>query len=492
MLHNFLIAVPLTVLPLLLGGARPWIWPLPAAFLFFGAALSVRAADRQPPPLRAVWGWSAAVLLLAYPLLQTVPLPTTPPTLLSPRRLLWLDAAGQAVGRPATFGSISYTPLATFCEGFLWWLFLLLFALLLGRRLRAPGRLDWLYRLLFLVAAAEAGYGLLQVLIPSVGVLWVEPGQGVARGTFINRNHYACFLGMLWPLLLTYVWAADGGRPPAGADRELSYPERERLSRLRQKQVFHGFVIGLMLLALFFSQSRGGIIGSLAALTVLVAVSRRMRTRRMLVLVLGVWAVMLSYGGIIGFEAILQRFDQLELGAAGRVQLWRTALAILADHPWTGIGVGAFGDLFRVYQDFLDDTMTSSHAHNDYLQLLVELGAPVGALLLTAVWAYWWRTACRLARARRREGRETAAEAAAELRRLPAVGALAGVAAFLCHAWVEFNWQVPANALYFVLLLVLMRVDAAGEGTTAMLPLTVASAPRRQGDSVERSAGGVI
>jgi len=54
-----------------------------------------------------------------------------------------------------------------------------------------------------------------------------------------------------------------------------------------------------------------------------------------------------------------------------------------------------------------------------------------------------------------------------EQRRLIAVGALAGSAAFLCHSRVDFNWQIPANALYFVTLLVLMenagRLDLAGE-----------------------------
>ena len=39
---------------------------------------------------------------------------------------------------------------------------------------------------------------------------------------------------------------------------------------------------------------------------------------------------------------------------------------------------------------------------------------------------------------------------------LLAVGALAGSASFLLHSWVEFNWQIPANALTFVFLLVLM------------------------------------
>ena len=32
------------------------------------------------------------------------------------------------------------------------------------------------------------------------------------------------------------------------------------------------------------------------------------------------------------------------------------------------------------------------------------------------------------------------------------IGALAGSAAFLSHTWVDFNWQIPANQLYFVIL----------------------------------------
>jgi hypothetical protein len=34
-------------------------------------------------------------------------------------------------------------------------------------------------------------------------------------------------------------------------------------------------------------------------------------------------------------------------------------------------------------------------------------------------------------------------------------GALAGTAGFMLHCWVEFNWHVPANQLYFVMMLVL-------------------------------------
>ncbi len=60
------------------------------------------------------------------------------------------------------------------------------------------------------LAVLEAIYGLIQALIPSLGVLWVDYIKnylGDARGTFINRNHFAGFIEMVWPLALGYTLA---------------------------------------------------------------------------------------------------------------------------------------------------------------------------------------------------------------------------------------------------------------------------------------------
>ena len=335
--------------------------------------------------------------------------------------------------------------------------------------------MKWFFRVLFIFAGFEAFYGLLQVLIPSLGVLWESGGQGFARGTFINRNHYAAFLGMIWPLLLAYLLSMSKSTDRNAAS---SYSEKERLQQIRHKQLFLAFVTGLVLLALFFSQSRGGIIGALVALTVFVAFKL---TRRgwMLRFVAGCWLVMSVYGAIIGFEAILARFDHLAEGDPSRFLIWKDTWRLITDHPWTGVGLGDYGSVFRIYQSHLPDTLRASHAHNDYLQLAAELGLPMAIGLVVLVWGYWWTTAGRLRgweaakqssgdagrsvgqgqrAGRGREARGKGGEVGAEQRRLIAVGALAGSAAFLCHSWMEFNWQIPANQLYFVVLLVLMKI----------------------------------
>lgn len=47
---------------------------------------------------------------------------------------------------------------------------------------------------------------------------------------------------------------------------------------------------------------------------------------------------------------------------------------------------GGFGDLFRVYQTYLNDIQTKEFAHNDYLHLMVERGVPIAASVIVLVW----------------------------------------------------------------------------------------------------------
>jgi|GEM_PF-5054147 len=198
-LPRLLFGLPLVALPTLLGGARPWLWSVIAGVFAANLAWSLSSGHRQ--------GWTSSIsrqwavglgLLLLYPLFQILPLPASWLTHMSPLSVMWRELADHFTQTSSRFFSISYSPLVTFFAS-LWWLFLVGYALLFRQFLRDMRNLVWFCRLLFLVAGVEAFYGLMQTLIPSLGVLWESEGQGVARGTFVNRNHYAAFLGMIWP-----------------------------------------------------------------------------------------------------------------------------------------------------------------------------------------------------------------------------------------------------------------------------------------------------
>jgi O-antigen ligase len=453
-LGRCLIGLPLVALPFFLGGVRPWVWSSVAGAFVLGMVFWIwLVPSGSAGTVRMSKSWLLLVPLVLYPLLQVVPIPLPWLSVLSPERALWIERASTALGVPVQGATLSHEPVRTilFTARFI---FLALHAWMLHAILARDKDAGWLFALLFIVAAMEASYGILQALIPSLGVFGQATGNGAASGTFFNRNHYAAFLGMLWPLLLARLLILRD--ESTGRVRGVA-PGSSFDQAVRHKQIFLTLVTGLVLLALFFSQSRAGIVSSLVALSVFVILGGGER-RRMLPFVAGCWMVMLVYGSAIGFEEIIERFNAVEESAPGRFNIWQDAWRMVLDHPWTGVGLGAFSRTIMVYQSHLPDTLDIVHAHCDYLEWAAELGLPAAGVLMAALWAYWWRSAWRVNHLARPSGRLQPVDSLYRARRLIRIGALSGAAAFLCHEWVEFGGQVPANQVLFVTLLVLMRM----------------------------------
>lgn len=451
--RRILIGIPSVALPLAYGGSHEVFWaPVAGVFLLL-AALAVAVDPALFGRFRLTYAILPLLLVLALPFCQILPVPIGWLEFLSPIRARWLAQAAVVTGQDASVAPLSYVPLATFGHGLLW-LFLALFALALWSALGERRFRNAYFHLLLAIGTLEALYGLVQVLVPTLGVLW-DPGRayaGFARGTFINRNHYGAFLGLLWPLLLGHVLALREV-PTRSGGRYGSLQAAEQAAR--QRRVLYGFLIGLMVLALIFSGSRGAILSSIVAAT-LFALLSGLRRRTAFYAVGACWLVMLAYGSILGFAEIAARFNQIDAGAAGRFEIWRETWVLARDHALTGSGLGSYSEVYKVYQGHLPEAMVTRHAHNDYLQLAAELGLPAAIAIAAAVWLWWWREALHTFR-----GRHSGDPA----RTLARAGALAGAAAMLLHSWLDFNLQMAANLQLLVATLVwarALRADRTG------------------------------
>ncbi|MHC4945684.1 MAG: O-antigen ligase family protein [Planctomycetota bacterium] len=60
-----------------------------------------------------------------------------------------------------------------------------------------------------------------------------------------------------------------------------------------------------------------------------------------------------------------------------RIDLWRKTMNMVSDHPWLGVGLGNFPVIFPIYHKL---EQPKSHPHNEYFNVLVELGI-VGMVL---------------------------------------------------------------------------------------------------------------
>jgi O-antigen ligase len=290
----------------------------------------------------------------------------------------------------------------------------------------------------------------LQALLPNLGVLWVsylKSGMGDARGTYINRNHFAGFMEMLLPLLLGFSLSRVrwGGR--------LKWKALLHSDHLHQHVLM---VLGLvvMTLALLFSKSRGGITGALLGMFVFFMFLRggaRQMPKGVWVLCGLFFGLILFYGLRIGFDPIFDRFLALEQGNS-RLDYWRDSLPIIAAHP-LGIGLAAFETVFPIYDtSTVSDRSMAVYLHNDVLQLLVEAGW-IGFLALAGAFTLFMVKMFRRIRCM---------DAACDPQRFfLAAGAYGGLTAMTVHSFFDFNLQIPANAVYFVMLMAMVKVLSA-------------------------------
>jgi O-antigen ligase len=131
------------------------------------------------------------------------------------------------------------------------------------------------------------------------------------------------------------------------------------------------------------------------------------------------------------------RFGDLstgELTAGGRTEIWKETAQLISHYKWAGCGLGAFErGLFQFKTTAPVNAV--DFAHNDYLQVLAELGLPGAALVaLLGVWILRRNLRFVLAVLRRRNW---------EL----GVGLLGSFVAIGLHSLVDFNLYIPANAL---------------------------------------------
>lgn len=472
---GFLLRLILVTVPILFGAVQPWVWSVYTVMVYAAFVMLVggqwslvigqkkenreeggrrsEVGDRQTgrwltsdfgPLTSGLWWAVAGFLLLTLP--ACLPLPEGLAALLSPARMEWVRQSRALLDAAPGPAALSYAP----AQSLAWWAFWLALALLfalLSRQLADRRFLTGTLWLLLAVAVAEAFYGILQALVPNLGVLWVsylKSGMGNARGTYINRNHFAGFIEMLLPLLLGFALSRVRwhGRPSL---RRLLHSER------LHQHLLMALALVLMALALLFSKSRAGITGLFIGLFVFFSLVRA-GTHDM---PRGVWwmsgffvALTLLYGWHIGYGPIIERFLALDQNIS-RLDYWRDSLPIIAAHPF-GIGPAAFETVFPLYNvSMATDAREAVYLHNDVLQLLVEAGWAGFALIAGAFALFMARM---LGRIRRMDAVDDPRDF------FLAVGAFAGLVSLGFHSFFDFNLQIPANAVYFVLLMAVLRV----------------------------------
>ncbi|MFZ5797969.1 MAG: O-antigen ligase family protein [Thermodesulfobacteriota bacterium] len=387
--------VVLATAPLLFGARHPLIHGLYSCLLLLTAGGWLILNGEWRPGRMMTFGRLVPAMLLLFIGLTALSLPAPLLSLLTPVRAGYLAEAARLADLPDPTTSLSYFAPGTLFYAVYGAALLLLYYFTLAL-LRSKEMLPSLLWVITLVGVFEAAYGLLQATNPAVGVLWLpstpDPAASCARGTIIYRNQYAALLNLCWPMAL--VLGISLYKP---ALEQIDQPRRRRkdlapattASLLMQKAAIPLWSAGMMILALIFSRSRGGILVMVlmaALLLYLLAFPRRYKFlgTGLLLLFIGI------YGGAIGFAEVVDRFTTFYESALYRFDLWRKSLDMLWDHVVTGIGMGSYEFLSPAYLQDVPSSLWFDRAHNEYVELTIELGLP--AMLLLVAWLAWGMT----------------------------------------------------------------------------------------------------
>jgi len=488
---DFGLLAALLVTPLLLGGRHAWgqLW-LVAAACFAALSWTLLQLASPRPSIRTnagIWLLCATVGIL---LVQVAPLPADVLQTVSSSQESILPAwQGQGAAHEllGPWSTISLHPGAT-RQALVLLLACGMLFFVACQHLRRLADVERLLTWLAAIGSAVAVLGLLQFAFGNGKFVWVyehpyRGADGAAKGPFTNQNHFAQFLALgLGPLL--WLFAREFVVARKGAEAFSSEKCHGRRSAdMHRLAILAGLAATIAGVAL--SWSRGGLIATLAATAVFVALLARGRFLARRALVAGAMLVV-AVAGVMVFadlSPLARRWRAVSHGAwsqidpnSARSSLWQANVAGFQQFPVLGVGAGAHGDYYKLHYS-RPSLVHYHHADNCYLQVAMETGAPGLTLLLLAIAmiARW--------------GRAALARDNSPSRQLAAAAVVASLTASMVHAAVDFVWFVPACLVVTLALLAcLARLAAVARGEPGTEPPADSS---RDGSTRDRLHGWV-
>jgi O-antigen ligase len=232
---------------------------------------------------------------------------------------------------------------------------------------------------LLVAGLAGSAVGLVQVFAPEwTDGIWIASSNaaGVATGNVRQPNHLSELL--LWALVSAVALHELRWLPRAGL-------WAAALPMIWVVQLTHSRTGGLSLFVLLI----WALLDKRLSVT-----SRRLLTATPLIYAF-------AYGGMLWFNNAgqlapagggLPGIGSLSIGeGSSRLTIWQDSITMIAAQPWTGVGFGEWNLAWTLSQFAVRPGEFFDNSHNLLLQLAVELGLPLAALVTTLLMLALWQ-----------------------------------------------------------------------------------------------------
>jgi hypothetical protein len=246
-------------------------------------------------------------------------------------------------------------------------------------------------------------------------VFWLFPaGEARVLGPFLYKNQCAAFIELVFPLAV-YQSLVD-----------------------RRHSLVYVTMAASMFAAVIAAVSRAGVALLAGELIVILLLAWRrglMPAVGLRKTVMHMAALSVVLAAVVGWQVTLEKFREPEPYRARR-ELLLSSLAMVADHPWAGFGLGTWPVVYPAYARF-DNGLVANHAHDDWAEWAAEGGLPFLALVaMIAIWSV-----------------------------RPAADSLwgLGIPAVFAHSLVDYPLREPALAVLLFAMLGALAARAKGD-----------------------------
>jgi O-antigen ligase/tetratricopeptide (TPR) repeat protein len=436
--------------PLAFGTVEPWSFAVmeSLSLLAFFLFLLRKKHDRHIS-FYEVPGLVALALICAFIFAQLVPLPPGIMKIISPGTYN-LYSETVFAGGPVRWMPLSIDVKATLSE-FFRVVSYAVFYVLTVQLVSKKENLKKAIAAVVIFASVLSFLAILQHILWNGKIYWVRniTQGGSPFGPYVNRNHYAGLMEMIFPLVLSLFLFYK----PHIAYKSL----RDKLTRafdLKSTNIYLllGFSAVLIATSVFLTLSRSGIVSLSVSLLFfgLMFLARGKDRKRGIVIIVICVLVILSVGWF-GWEPVFERFEKIRNPQGDiselRLVVWNDSRNIIRDFPLFGTGAGSFVDIYPKYRTIPGDRIVD-HAHNDYIELLSDGGVVAFAL---CAWFFVLLLFRSFGVFRKRS--ETYSV-------YVFIGCVTGIISILVHSITDFNLHIGANGLYLFFLAAL-AVSAA-------------------------------
>jgi O-antigen ligase len=383
------------------------------------------------------------VLWLAFlfiALLQILPLPVSLVELISPSRLPdQLTSPSQWYYLSTDLGQsqVSFIKsLSYFC------LFLSCLILIDDEK-----RLRNLLLTLVFSGTMQAIYGVLEMLSGNgFSLIFDLPISESATGSFVYKNHFANFL-------LLCLSAGVGLMVRDIEINKYRLPQDWRMSlidTLLSSKTLIRICLAIMVIALVMSRSRMGntaFFSALIVVSLLTLLLDRKKSKGLAILLVSMLLIdLFIVSKWFGLEKVQQRLAETSLSQETRDEVVIDSIAIVKDYPTIGSGGGSFYSVFPSYKNSSINPFYD-HAHNDYLEIVIEYGILGFTFLGLLVFFSFIKAMTALKKN------------VSPMSKGTAFACLMAYLGMLIHMSVDFPLQAPANAAYFVIFIALPLIS---------------------------------